>query len=369
MQSLHRFVNETSMIWERLRGHQTQVEMFRQSLRAGRFSQAYLLLGPEGIGKKLFVRTLAQCLFCEEFPDAELDACGLCSSCRQMQAGSHPDFLFVECPEGKSILPMELIAGSDERRGREGLCYDLTLRPMAARRRIALIDDAHRMNPAAQNALLKTLEEPPSYATLFLLAPHAEALLPTIQSRCQAVRFSPLAEASLAELLLEQNVLSERAEADAVAGLSEGSLTLAKQLVDPELRRLRAALFDGLASAVATPLELSKVLLEGIENLGGDTHQKRQNAAWLVRFAIEFYRRVLLALSGSGPPSPITQVARFAQNFNPQLCLDVERVMACLDRCIQSEAQIHRNVPAQMVFETLFPDLGQMQRPAAAAGR
>jgi DNA polymerase-3 subunit delta' len=357
------------MIWDRLRGHQAQIEMFRQSIRAGRFSQAYLLLGPEGIGKKLFVKTLAQCLFCEEIPDHELDACGLCSSCRQMQAGSHPDLLFVECPEGKSILPIDLIAGSDERRGREGLCYDITLRPMAANRRIAIIDDAHRMNAAAQNALLKTLEEPPTYATLFLLAPHAEALLPTIQSRCQAVRFSPLADDDVAELLLEQNVLSDRAEAAAVAGLSEGSLTLAKQLIEPELRRLRAALFDGLAANASKPLEITKTLLEGIENLGGDTQQKRQNAGWLVRFAIEFYRRTLLALAGSETRSPIPQVSRFAGQLDAGLSGDWERIRPCIDRCIQADAQIQRNIPAQMVLESLFADLRQIQSPPASVGR
>ncbi len=357
------------MIWDRIRGHQAQVEMFRQSIRAGRFSQAYLLLGPEGIGKKLFVKTLAQCLFCEEYPDFELHACGLCPSCRQVEAGSHPDLLMVECPEGKSILPIELIAGSEERRGREGLCYDLTLRPMAANRRIAVIDDAHRMNAASSNALLKTLEEPPSYATLFLLAPEAEALLPTIQSRCQAVRFSPLSEEHVAELLLEKNVLEDRAEAEAVAGLSEGSLTLAKQLVDPVLRQLREALFNSLAASASKPLEISKALLEGIEELGGDTHQKRQNASWLMRFAIEFYRRVLMVLAAPGGTSPIPQVARFAEGSNKNLCEALERVMGCLDRTMEAEGQIQRNVPAQMVFESLFADLSQQLRPSPATGR
>ncbi len=345
------------MIWDRVRGHQTQVEMFRQSLRAGRFAQGYLLLGPEGIGKRLFAKTLAQCLFCEKFPDEELNACGTCASCRQMQAGSHPDLLEVGCPEGKNIFPLELIAGSKERRGREGLCYDITLRPMAANRRIAILDDAHRMNAESANALLKTLEEPPGYATLFLLAPQAESLLPTIQSRCQAVRFSPLTDAILADLLLEQNLLADRAEAEAVAGLSEGSFTLARQLLDPEIRRLREELFNGLSRSRFHPLELSKALLEGVEEIGGDSHQKRQTAVWLVRFAIEFFRRVLLQLSRPGLVSPIPQVARLAERFDPHLCEDIELVMACLDRAVQAEGQIQRNAPAQMVFECLFADL------------
>jgi DNA polymerase III subunit delta' len=356
------------MIWDRVRGHQTQVEMFRQSIRAGRFSQAYLLLGLEGIGKRLFVKTLAQCLFCQKFPDEALDACGTCSACRQMEAGSHPDLIEVGCPEGKSIFPIEVIAGSKERRGREGLCYDITLRPMAAARRIALIDDAHRMNAESANALLKTLEEPPSYATLFLLAPQAESLLPTIQSRCQAVRFSPLSDSNLADLLLEQNCLADRTEAESVAALSEGSLTVAKQLLNPEVRRLREALFNGLANPKFHPLELSKTLLEGIDEIGGDTHEKRQTAGWLVRFAIEFFRRAMLSLAGP-VGAAVSQVSRFAERLDPNLCDDIEKVTACLDRCVLAERQIQRNAPAQMVFECLFADLARAIEPAVPAGR
>lgn len=350
------------MIWEGVRGHQTQVEMFRQSIRAGRFAQAYLLLGPDGIGKKLFVKTLAQCLFCEEYPDEDLDACGVCSSCRQMQAGSHPDLLTVECPEGKNILPISLIVGSDERRGREGFCYDISLRPMEADRRIAIIDDAHRMNAESANALLKTLEEPPSFATLFLTAPQAESLLPTIQSRCQAVRFSALSERDITGLLLDQNVLSEPSEAAAVASLSEGSLTLAKQMIDPALRRLRESLFNGLANPDFRPLELSNVLLEGMDEIGGDSHEKRRTASWLVRFAIEFFRRGLLVLTGPESASSIPQVLCFRKRFDANACEDLEQVMTCLGRCISAEGQIQRNAPAQMVFESLFADLARILR-------
>jgi DNA polymerase-3 subunit delta' len=357
------------MIWDRVRGHQPQVEMFRHSIRAGRFAQGYLRLGAEGSGKRLFVKTLAQCLFCENIPDEELDACGTCSACRQMQAGSHPDLLEVGCPEGKNIFPLELIAGSKERRGREGLCYDLTLRPMAAHRRVAIIDDAHRMNAESANALLKTLEEPPSYASLFLLAPQAESLLPTIQSRCQAVRFAPLTDDNLADLLLEQNVLADRIEAESVAALSEGSLSLAKQLLDPEIRRLRETLFNELASPRCNPLELSKTLLEGVDTIGGDTHQKRQTAGWLVRFAIEFFRRVLLDLSRPDTVSPIPQVSRLAERLNPGLCEDLELPMACLDRCMQADVQIQRNAPAAMVFECLFADLSRSLEQIVPAGR
>ncbi len=96
-----------SMIWEKIRAHDQQREMFRRAMRRRRLSHAYLFFGPEGVGKKLFARALAQCLFCSRFDDAELEACGECSACRQMAAGTHSELLEVGCPEGKSELQPE----------------------------------------------------------------------------------------------------------------------------------------------------------------------------------------------------------------------------------------------------------------------
>jgi DNA polymerase-3 subunit delta' len=239
---------------------------------------------------------------------------------------------------------------------------------MAAKRRIALIDDAHLMNAESANALLKTLEEPPSFATLFLLAPQAESLLPTIRSRCQAVRFSPLSDETAADLLLEKKLVESRDEAEAVAALCEGSLTLARQLIDPEIRRLREALFNGLSGSRDRPLELAKAMLEGLDELGGDTPQKRRNAGWLLRFAIEFYRRAMRQLTDPAGNSPIPQVMAFAKRFQPGVCEDLENVMASIELCAKAEAQIMRNAPVPMVLECLFDDLSRTLRPRMRTG-
>ena len=79
------------MIWDRIRGHGSRVEWFRRTIRRGRLSHGYVFAGPEGIGKQLFARTLAQCLFCQRHSNAELLACGECSACKQVKAGTHPD--------------------------------------------------------------------------------------------------------------------------------------------------------------------------------------------------------------------------------------------------------------------------------------
>ena len=196
----------------------------------------------------LAARTLAMSLLCERFPEKALDACGECASCRMMQAGTHPDFLSVACPEGKSELPIELLVGSLDNRGKEGLCHDLSLRPMTGRRRVAVIDDADRMSNESANALLKTLEEPPGYAIIVLIAADSSKIIPTIRSRCQAVRFRPLETSHIARLVSDLGWAEDPEEAQAAAALSGGSLAVAQQLLNPELRSLRAALFAGLSA-------------------------------------------------------------------------------------------------------------------------
>ncbi|MCA9111630.1 MAG: DNA polymerase III subunit delta', partial [Planctomycetaceae bacterium] len=226
-------------VWEDLRGHQRTLEQFRQAFRRGRSSHAYLFIGPKGIGKRTFALKLVQCLFCERTSDTELDACGVCHACVQIKAGTHPDLLTVARPEGKRELPIELIVGAAERRGREGLCHELAMRPMSADRRVAIIDDAQSMNAASANALLKTLEEPPPGSILILLTPSTDAILPTIRSRCQPVSFAPLPDDDLCSLLVSQGITSDPEEAWQVTLLAEGSLVTAQQLLQPELRSLR----------------------------------------------------------------------------------------------------------------------------------
>ncbi len=281
------------MIWSALRGHQQQVELFRRAIGRGRLAHGFLFIGPEGIGKRRFAELLAQCLFCERRPDSQLEACGECRGCKQVRAGTHPDLLTVACPAGKRELPISLMIGPPERRGREGLCHDLAMRPMSAPRRIAIIDDAQTMNVESANALLKTLEEPPPGSLLILLTPSEDALLPTIRSRCQPVTFSPLSTDDVAELLIELEWETSEATARDVALLADGSLQTARQLIEPELRTLREQVFRQFSQFPLRPLATSAALLSALDDLGGDTTAQREHAAWVVRFAGEFLRGVL----------------------------------------------------------------------------
>jgi DNA polymerase-3 subunit delta' len=357
--------------WDDLRGHRDQIEMLRRSIERGRQAHAYLFAGSPGIGKSRFARIFAQSLFCEKHDDTELQACGDCSPCRQMNAGSHPDYFAIGCPEGKNEIPVSVFYGDKERRGQEGLIHDLSLRPMAGTRRIAVLDDANRMNEEGANAMLKTLEEPPPNSMLILIAENVDAMLPTIRSRCQLVRFSTLAANDVSDLLLETEIASTSEEATAAAAMSEGSLQIASQLLNPALRSLRLKLYDALATADLRPIDVAKAMTAGIDELGGDTNEQRRNAGWLIRFAQEFYRQTVLRLSGDDLPAGQGSeiIARFTSLLTARGSKGLELAMELFDRCVLAEDHISWNVAPAKTMDSLFDDLARTTRTRLRAKR
>ncbi len=320
-------------MWEDLRGHQGTLDLFRQAFRRERSAHAYLFIGPEGIGKRTFALKLATCLFCEQTADAELQACGKCQACVQMRAGTHPDLLLIARPDGKRELPIELIVGAADRRGREGLCHELAMRPMSADRRIAIIDDAQTMNSASANALLKTLEEPPVGSILFLLTPSVDAMLPTIRSRCQPVMFAPLPDADLAALIVSLGMATDSAEVQQITALADGSLVTAQQLLQPVLRALRERLFNALGQPELDPFATTAHVLSTLDELGGDSAAQRRHAGWIVRFCVEFFRGQLRNSSITDMSDPLAEAH------------SLDGLMAQMERCVDAEIQLQQSMP------------------------
>ena len=349
------------MIWNRLRGHSVQIEMFRRAVQRNRTAHAYSLIGPGGIGKRLFAHLFAQCLFCQEVANDDLDACGECPACRQAAAGTHPDLLTIGCPEGKRELPIELVAGPPERRGREGLCHDLSLRPMSADRRIAIIDDAHTLNEESANALLKTLEEPPPGAVLFLISTSADALLPTIRSRCQPVHFSSLPEADVAALVVELGWESDVNQARDAAALSSGSLTTAQDLLDPGLRKLREALQSQLVAVAQDPVAAADALVELVESQASDTPGQRQAAGWMLAVAVRQFRDLLEQIGGSESQSD-ADVAQVVRRSGGDAIVAADRLAASIDRCVQADFHLQQMMPVPLCLAGLCDDLSRIQR-------
>ena len=155
------FQPSSLMAWHGILGHDDVAARFRLGLERGRLASSFLFVGPPGIGKRRFAFGLSQVLLCGVRPEAAMDPCGTCPSCVQVRSLTHPDLEYVRKPDDKAFLPLELLIGDKEHRGRAGLCHRLALKPFMGGRKVAIIDDADFLNPEGANSLLKTLEEPP----------------------------------------------------------------------------------------------------------------------------------------------------------------------------------------------------------------
>ncbi len=286
------------MPFSELQAQDRAVGALRAALRRGRLHHAYLLGGPEGVGKGTGARLLAQAANCEAAAAGEGqldDPCGRCGPCRKIAHGTHPDvFLLAEErvmvkagrwePKGGRSPSREIVVDQV----RDLVDHRLSMRRFEGRRRVVIIDPADAMNVQAQNALLKTLEEPPDDTTLVLVSSSPDALLPTIKSRCLRVAFAPL-PAPVIQARLEAD--GQPAEAARLAAaLSGGSLSRALGLDAEALEERRRAL-EGAAALSAD--DAGRWVAFAREH--GDD---REVAAGLGELLLVWWRDVLVAQAG-----------------------------------------------------------------------
>jgi DNA polymerase-3 subunit delta' len=226
-------------------GQERAVARVRRAWVAGRLPQAYCFAGPSGIGKRTTALALAQavnCLAPVAGGTGADDACGACVACHKIGGGLHPDVVEVR-PEGKTVITIDQVR---EVTGRA------TLRPYEGRRPVWILDPADLMQEPAANALLKTLEEPAGASLFVLVTAAPSALLPTILSRCQVVRFDPLGEGHLREILAGRGRTPPtrlRRRPSPAAGGARPGLDVAEARATRE--RLVAQVWDALDSPVA----------------------------------------------------------------------------------------------------------------------
>jgi DNA polymerase-3 subunit delta' len=212
-------------------GHEWAVALLRRSLVEERVGHAYLITGSPQIGKTTLARTFAQALNCAH-PEAGERPCGACRSCRLVSGDSHPDVRLVE-PDGASLKIDQIRA----------LQRQVALSPVEGRWKVYILREMERATPEASNALLKTLEEPPSYTVLLLTASEAEVLLPTIVSRCQPILLRPLSRRAVQQALVDRWRVPQE-QASLLANLSGGRLGWAVEasqkpsLLERRLQRL-----------------------------------------------------------------------------------------------------------------------------------
>jgi DNA polymerase-3 subunit delta' len=203
------------MPFRAITGHRPLLELLARAIARGTLPPSLLFAGPSGVGKRLTAVALAQALNCDNpAPYADgVDACGKCKPCTRIAKGMHGDVLMVE-PGETGAIKIEQIRDVVDRAG---------YRPFEGRRRVVIIDDADALVAQAQDAVLKTLEEPPSASVFVLVTDRPDVLMPTVLSRCQRLRFGPLAAADVADVLKRDRNMSD-AEAHAAAAAADGSI-------------------------------------------------------------------------------------------------------------------------------------------------
>ena len=194
-------------------GHDWAVDQLRKSIRHQRVRHAYLITGTDSIGKNTLAHTFAMALNCTA-SDAESRPCLECRACRLIMAGNHPDILYAEQDENTGALRIDAI---------RGVMRGLAMKPFEARYRVALFQNFDQAQPRAQDALLKTLEEPPPAAVLILMAQAPDALLSTITSRSQIIILRPVALPVIRDRLIEHDG-ADPDYADLLARLSAGRI-------------------------------------------------------------------------------------------------------------------------------------------------
>jgi DNA polymerase-3 subunit delta' len=202
-------------------GHRPVIELLSRVVARTALPPSLVFAGPEGVGKRLTAIALAQVLNCERpvatpatgTMSAVSDACGACASCARIARGVHGDVLVIE-PGDTGAIKVDQVRDAIDR---------AAYRPFEGRRRVVIVERADALLPEAQNALLKTLEEPPSASVFVLITSRPDVLLPTVRSRCQRLRFGPLTAHEVAGVLMRDHGFAS-ADAQAAAAAADGSV-------------------------------------------------------------------------------------------------------------------------------------------------
>ena len=352
-----------------IRGHRELASRLLAELRS-RPSHAYLFAGPRGVGKALVATSLVHALMCERSPgenfccnparcpvrlapqtertraraaDADTPRCDCCSACVQIATGVHPDFTYVSRPVGRTEVLIDQV--------RE-LIARLGIRPSRSPVRMAIIDDAESLNIPAQNALLKTLEEPPGHAIIIMVSASERALLDTVRSRTRTVRFPALQVADL-EAILAAHGIDDKARASALALLARGSAANAIALADgdePPMKELLDALSTAKSIDFARAQSLAQEFFANRDAAAG-------NFELLARLLEEILCYKLLKTDFVAfPPDSRSKLASLADSIG------VDAVVKCIDAAVRATEAVEANANPRLQAENWWTIAGHAMR-------
>jgi DNA polymerase-3 subunit delta' len=318
-------------------GHDWAVDQLRKSIANARVRHAYLITGTESLGKNTLAHAFALALNCTH-PDEAARPCLECRACRLTLSGNHPDLLRAELDATTGALKIDSI---------RAVMRALAMKPFEARYRIALLERFDQAQPRAQDALLKTLEEPPPAALLILTAARVEALLPTILSRSQIIHLRPVPLASVRDVLVTR-YQADPAHAELLARLSGGRIGWAIQaLHEPAMLEQREQALDLLERCLEQP---RAARFDLAQDLGKDKLALEP----LLELWQTYWRDLLLLTRGSAvPPANSDRLGRLQQLA---IHLGADEVLTALQATRALLDMLRYNINLRLALEVMFLD-------------
>jgi DNA polymerase-3 subunit delta' len=324
-------------------GHDWAVEHLQKSMAHARVRHAYLILGPESVGKETLARAFAMALNCTN-PDPSLRPCGECSSCRRIQSGNHPDILYSVNDPTTGALKIEEIRSVNSR---------IALKPFESRYRVAIFRDFDHAQPRAQDALLKTLEEPPRHAVLILLGSSEETILSTITSRSQIIHLRPVAAQTVYDVLTGKYGADEETAA-LLAHVSGGRIGWALHaLHNPEVLEQREQQLNMLEEVLQSNRAGRFALAESVS-------KDKQALFPLLELWLTYWRDAVLLSEGTGlsvsnhdREHTLEQLTRY---------LRPEEALAALNATQAALQTLRTNASPRLALEVMFLDYPGLTR-------
>ena len=320
--------------WKDIVGQEQLRENLQNALKYNKISHAYLIQGEKLSGKRMIADIFARALQCEADGDKP---CGQCRSCKQAINGNHPDIIYIE-HDKPNVISVDNI--------RTQLNGDIAIKPYSGPHKIYIMDEAEKMNVQAQNALLKTLEEPPEYAVILLLSTSVESMLPTILSRCVVMDTKPVPDDKIKKYLMEKQEIPDY-RASVCASFARGNVGRAIQLASNEE-------FDKLKSEVLNTLKsIFDMEINQMSAAAKRITEEKYDVNDYLDLCFIWYRDVLLYKSCGDKKhiifrEELKDIARMANKYS---YADIENIIHEIDR---ARSRLRANVNFELTMELLL---------------
>lgn len=321
-------------------GHKEQMRMIKMAFDSQRFAHAYIIYGPDGVGKSVFARYMASLVLCKgDTAHLRNKPCGKCEACHKIISNIHPDVLVSE-PVKKGIVVDEIREIIDE----------IHLRPYEGSKKVIIIKDVQNMTPQAQNAFLKTLEEPDEGSFIIMLTSSLETILETIRSRCQIIRLGRIPEDEVKEYLTDNGVEPENAEL--AAALSDGIIGNALRMLDEGYMQLRKETVENACSII-------KGNVLDVFSMYEWFNQNKNNIDDILDNMVSWYRDLIM-LKNTSDKKHIVNRDYYALLVEESQILSYNRLNVIIKMIMDTKEKLRQNVNFEQAIEVMLLNIQEV---------